>query len=131
MARDRGFTLIELVAVLVIAGVLGVICVAEFVNLRSAAANAVASEIGTQIASATSMNYSRGAANGAATTIAGVTACQSASGLAALPPDYAVLQGAPPSGSGQLGECAIWNPSRSDSIPASFSIVGCADARCT
>ena len=123
--------MVELVAVLVIAGVLSVICVAEFVNLRSAASNATASELGTQIASAASMNYSRGIAIGGGTTIAGASACTAAASLAALPSGYTIVQGISPVASGQFGECAIWNTSMTGAQPKSFTVIGCANSNCS
>lgn len=50
--RKRGFTLIELVAVLVILGVVAVVAVPQFLDLRSQARSSVANIQGGQIAAA-------------------------------------------------------------------------------
>jgi MSHA pilin protein MshA len=88
--NQRGFTLIELVMVIVILGVLAAVALPKFVNLKGDAQAAALQGVVGGIASASSVNYAARSvttANGTAT--AGLT-CSAAAG--------AILQGGIPNG---------------------------------
>lgn len=87
---QRGFTLIELVMVIVILGVLAAVAIPKFVDLKSDAQAAALKGVVGGISSASAVNYAARSANstkGAATT--GLT-CQAAAG--------AIMQGGVPNG---------------------------------
>lgn len=74
MKGNKGFTLIELIAVIVILGILAVTAVPTFLDLRNDARNAAAGGVGGAIASGAMLNYAKGMASSGATTVA-VTGC--------------------------------------------------------
>lgn len=86
---QRGFTLIELVMVIVILGVLAAVAVPKFVNLKGDAESAALAGVAGAISSASAINYAaRSIGNGGTTTI-GKTCAEAAT---------AILQGGVPSG---------------------------------
>jgi MSHA pilin protein MshA len=88
--KQAGFTLIELVVVLVLLGIIGAVATARFQDLGTQAANAVASGIAAEISSGGAINYAASAV-GAGTAVTFNTATEDCAAYAA-----AVLQVGPP-----------------------------------
>ena len=100
--QQAGFTLIELVVVIVLLGILGAAATARFQNLNVAAADAAESGIAAEIASASAINFANGLITG--TPVVAVTTAQDCGTIAPL----LLQQGAVPANitvSGSLAGC--------------------------
>jgi MSHA pilin protein MshA len=79
--QQKGFTLIELVVVIVLLGIIGAVATARFQDLAGDARAAAQQGIAAEIQSGSAINYAEGALDGSYTTaVANGGACTTAAG---------------------------------------------------
>lgn len=121
---QRGFTLIELVMVIVILGVLAAVAIPKFVDLKSDAVAAATAGVAGALSSASAVNYAARSAN--VTKGNAVANCTDvATALqGGLPTGYTITAGAVAVGASVT--CTLTNTTVTPNVTASFTSIGIA-----
>ena len=127
LKSQSGFTLIELVAVIVVLGILAVVAVPRFINLQDDARQASTDAVAGALASAFTLNYAACAVGNDDECDTDVNTCELGSTLLLDMPDgYTISGGALGEDFGDVTVCTVTNDDDND-ITATFSGISVAD----
>lgn len=121
---QRGFTLIELVMVIVILGVLAVVAIPKFIDLRNDAVVAATAGVAGTLSSAAAVNYASRNANSAKGSA--VANCTDVSALlqGGLPTGYTVTSGTV--AVNVTVSCTLTNNNAANPVSTTFTALGIA-----
>ena len=120
---QRGFTLIELVMVIVILGILAVVAIPKFIDLRTDAAAAATAGVAGTLSSASAINYA--ARNANSTKGVAVANCSDVVGLlqgGVMPTGYAILPATVAANASTA--CTLTNSTVTPNVTATFTALG-------
>ena len=119
---QRGFTLIELVMVIVILGVLAAVAIPKFVDLKGDAVTAATQGVAGALSSAAAINYASRSANVARGNAVANCTDVATSMQGGLPTGYTITAGAVAVGASAT--CTLTNTTVTPNVTASFTAIG-------
>ena len=120
---QRGFTLIELVMVIVILGILAVVAIPKFIDLRTDAAAAATAGVAGTWSSASAINYAARNANSAkGVAVANCTDVQQLLQGAVMPTGYAIT--AATVAANATTSCTLTNSAVTPNVTSTFTALG-------
>lgn len=122
--QQRGFTLIELVMVIVILGILAAVAIPKFVDLKGDAITASTQGVAGALASASAINYAARSANSTKGNAVANCTDVATSLQGGLPTGYTITAGAVAAGAAVT--CTLRNTTVTPNVTATFTALGIA-----